>query len=167
MNQWELFTKKNILIKNANQKIIREYLQYLNDQKIKAISINRKISTIKGFYKFLLKEKIIKDSPVLFIQAPKTGIKLPKILSHEEITRMIKFCNKKVNFYNIRLLAMISLLYSTGIRVSELVELKIVDLLIDKYSNTIKNPLTIKGKGQKERITIINDISGYLNRFFN
>jgi integrase/recombinase XerD len=151
--------KLHVSCEQASQEDIRSYIQSLSKDGLHSRSIARKTSTIRNFYKFLLSENIISTNPSIFINLPKYSTKLPNFLNIEEIKRLIEICSDKSSLEQIRLFSMINLLYSTGLRVSELVSLKVTDLLINKFTNKIHNSLTIKGKGGKERIVVINDIA--------
>jgi integrase/recombinase XerD len=148
---------RSIKLEDASQDDIRLYIQKLSKDDLNPRSIARKISTIRNFYKFLLSENIIPKNPSIFIAVPKYATALPNILTINEIKKLIELLSNSASLDDIRLLAMINLLYSTGLRVSELVSLKMSDLLINKYTNKIQNSLIIKGKGNKERIVVIND----------
>lgn len=124
---------------NATSGDIQKYLSSLPD---KASSIARKASSLRGFYKFLMLEKIISHNPTANLELPKRGRTLPKFLSIEEIDLLISSAGDTKN--STRLRAMIELLYASGLRVSELCELPITAILGDK--------LLIHGKGAKERI---------------
>lgn len=129
---------------NATCATIQDYLSALPD---KASSIARKASSLRGFYKFLMLEKIITTNPTSNLELPKHGRALPKFLSVEEIELLISSAGDIKN--SIRLRAMIELLYASGLRVSELCELPMTAVLGDK--------LLIHGKGAKERLVPMHD----------
>lgn len=124
---------------NATHEDIQSYLSSLPD---KASSISRKASALRGFYKFLLLEKIISINPTTNLELPKSNRTLPQFLSIQEIDLLISSAGDIKT--SVRLRAMIELLYASGLRVSELCELPMTALLGDK--------LLIHGKGAKERI---------------
>jgi integrase/recombinase XerD len=159
LDYMDFLSISSINYENATQDNIRMYIQTLSKIGLQARSIARKMSSIRNFYKFLLSENIISKNPSILIDLPKYSINLPIFLNIDEIKTLIETCNDKSKIDNIRLLAMINLLYSTGLRVSELVSLKMNDLLINKYTNKIQNNLMIEGKGGKQRIVIINENS--------
>lgn len=128
----------------ATDKQIQDYLSSLPD---KASSIARKASALRGFYKFLMLEKIINQNPTANLELPKRERSLPKFLSLEEIELLISSAGDIKN--STRLRAMIELLYASGLRVSELCELPITAILGDK--------LLIHGKGAKERIVPMHE----------
>lgn len=123
----------------ADTNAIQSYLSSLSD---KASSISRKTSALRGFYKFLMLEKIISKNPTTNLETPKRERALPKFLSIQEIDLLISSAGDIRT--SIRLRAMIELLYASGLRVSELCELPMTAILGDK--------LLIHGKGAKERI---------------
>ena len=123
---------------------IQSYLANLPD---KPTSIARKASSLRGFYKFLMLEKIITKNPTTNLELPKRQRTLPKFLSPDEIELLISSAGDIKT--SIRLRAMIELLYASGLRVSELCELPMTAILGDK--------LLIHGKGAKERIVPMHD----------
>ena len=129
---------------NATASDIQNYLSALPD---KASSISRKASALRGFYKFLMLEKIITQNPTTNLELPKHERTLPKFLSANEIELLISSAGDIKT--SIRLRAMIELLYASGLRISELCELPITGVLGDK--------LLIHGKGAKERLVPMHD----------
>lgn len=145
-------------ITQITQDEIREFIYELNKNGVSARSIARKISGIRGFFNFLLSESILKINPAQMIDIPKYSTPLPNILSVEEIENILSSCNGPEP-EQIRLLAMIHLLYAAGLRVSELVGLKIINLALNRNTGELKNYITVTGKGGKERIVVINEIA--------
>lgn len=129
---------------SADSATIQKYLSSLPD---KASSISRKASALRGFYKFLMTEKIISHNPTANLELPKRNRALPKFLSIDEIELLISSAGDIKT--SIRLRAMIELLYASGLRVSELCELPMTGILGDK--------LLIHGKGAKERLVPMHD----------
>jgi len=123
---------------------IQKYLAGLPD---KSTSIARKASALRGFYKFLMLEKIIEKNPTTNLELPRRGRVLPKYLSVDEIQLLISSAGDTRNA--VRLHAMLELLYASGLRVSELCELPCTAIL--------GNKLLIHGKGAKERIVPMHD----------
>lgn len=136
---------------------VQNYVIYLAKAKLAARSINRKISTLKSYYEFLISEAHLKYNPVLMIDLPRYSAKLPDCLNIEEVKTLINHCENDKSPDGVRLNAMVNLLYASGLRVSELVSLKVASILINKSSGTISKIFTITGKGNKERAIIIND----------
>ena len=148
LKKYETFMK-SINIQNIKENHIKNYLKYLKDNNNDNRTINHNISTLRSFYKFLLIEKIIKDNPMEYIEMPKTKKSLPKTLSIEEIDKLLDI--KLTDSFSYRNKAMLELMYSSGLRVSELVNVKIHDIDV---SNCI---IRIMGKGKKERIVPLGD----------
>lgn len=140
---------------NANEHVIQEYISNLDE---KPTTIARKASALRGFYKFLMLEKIITTNPAANLELPKRNRALPKFLTTDEIDLLISSAGDTRN--SIRLHAMIELLYASGLRVSELCELPI--------SGVLGNKLLIHGKGAKERLVPMHDGAIYaLNKWLN
>ncbi len=130
------------------EKIVRKdfslYIKYLAKNEITPSTIIRKIASIKGFFKYLCFKRYLGKNPAISIYAPKLPKKLPRVLSVNEIDKILK------NDLDTLELAIVDLLYSAGIRVSELVNLKYKNLDIKK------KVIRIFGKGSKERIVPVN-----------
>lgn len=139
---------KNIL--NIDIDITKEYLKYLYERGINKNSISRKLSSIRGFYNYLVKEEILTSSPFNSIPNPKKDLYLPKFLNDKELNKIFSVCNENTPSDE-RDTLIIELLYATGIRVSELVNIKVKD--IDRTNKSIK----VLGKGDKERIVLYNN----------
>lgn len=138
----------NIL--NIDMNIVNNYMKYLYDRKITKSSISRKLSSIRGLYNYLAREDIIKENHFNKIQNPKRELYLPKFLKDEELDKIFSVCNSN-NPTEERDTLIIELLYATGVRVSELVNIKIKD--INRKEKLIK----VLGKGNKERMVIYNN----------
>ena len=124
---------------------VRSYLGFLYEKKLSASSMRRKLSTLSSFFRFLCREGHLKNNVVKSIPAPKIENKLPTFLSVDEMFRLIDLPQGD-GFLVIRDRAMLELFYNTGLRISELVSLKIGD--IDLVTQTLK----VLGKGNKERL---------------
>ncbi|MDE6478604.1 MAG: tyrosine-type recombinase/integrase, partial [Alphaproteobacteria bacterium] len=120
---------------------------YLASLDERPTSIARKASAMRGFYKFLMLEKIISENPAADIELPKRQKNLPKYLSPDEIELLISSAGDVR--HTVRLRAMMELVYASGLRVSELCELPVTGIL--------KGALLIHGKGAKERIVPMHD----------
>lgn len=148
LNKFKDFSK-NLKLIDIDKDIIKKYLKYLNENKIKERSIARNISALKSFYKFLIINKVVKQNPIESISSPKLGKKLPNTLSEEEINQLLNI--KLIDIYSYRNKAMLELMYATGLRVSELVNLKVYDINLEEAI------VKTMGKGSKERIIPIGD----------
>lgn len=119
-------------------------------------SIARKISAIRSLFKFLVTDGIREKNPTTYLEAPKRKKSLPKALSIEQIESMLDSLRGEGAKDTIRDLAILELLYSTGLRISELVNLKITALQKNNLGNAEQKVISIRGKGSKERLVIIN-----------
>lgn len=147
-----------------NQKDIELYLKYLNSNNLVSKSIARHISCLRSFYKFLNRNNYLKNNPMDGIDSPKTVKKLPNLLSIEEINLLLDI--KLITPNDYRNKAILELLYATGIRISELVNLEFTNL--DKGNELLR----VMGKGRKERIIPIGEfameaINNYLDNYRN
>ena len=113
-------------------------------------SINRAISSLKGFYKYLSIESSI-DNPMLESLTHKLPRKLPKALSIDEVTKLIESAKREGDLISLRDYAILELLYSTGGRVSEIIGINTTDISISKLADGEVSVLKLKGKGSKER----------------
>ena len=156
----DFFKEKNIKVKNIKNSDIKDYLTYIKKGETSERTLAHNVSVIRTFYKFLLTQKVIERNPTEFLELPKLRKKLPTVLSKEEVEKLLDI--DLTDCYSYRNKAMLELLYSTGLRVSELVNLELSN--IDLESCTIK---TI-GKGNKERIIPISDYAlYYVEKYIN
>ena len=130
---------------NINAPDANNYVSKLFGDGLKSSSVNRKISAIKSFYIFLQKKKIIMKSPIADIVMPKQEKYLPVSMSEKEVERLLNSPDLNIQIER-RDKAMIEVLYATGIRISELTNLKLTDLDINR------SVLKVFGKGSKERL---------------
>jgi len=124
---------------------LNNYISTLFSIGLKSSSINRKISSIKHFYLFLLKKKVIKNSPADEITTPKQEKYLPTSMSEDEVESLLGSPKSSIKIER-RDKAMIEILYATGMRISELVNLKLTDIDFNR------SVLKVFGKGSKERL---------------
>jgi len=153
LEQFRLFLDRRYKSKSLlciDKEILRNYLICLDKQKYSNKTIARKIASLKSLFKYLNQQNIIEYNPLQDLKIPKVPKRLPHLLSQKEILRLMSL--PKHNSRNgVRDLAILELFYSTGIRISELVRIKLSDIRLN--SGTIH----IKGKGNKDRIVIIGD----------
>jgi len=139
-------------VKDVNKSDLQQYLAHLYDLGFATTTVSRHLSTIRAFYSFLLIEGEIKASPCEFIESPKLPKNLPTVLNLEEVTRLLdSFTDDSA--YDIRNKAMIELLYASGMRVSELLNLNLDDLYLEMGF------VRCMGKGAKERIVPIGEVA--------
>ena len=135
---------------DINHSLIRSWIVSLMEQKISPRSINRKITALKTFYKYLLKQRIVTDNPMLKIQSPKTSKRLPVFVEEGKMDVLldnIEFGNDESGMRN---KLIIEMFYGTGMRLTELINLKTNN--VDLVSNQLK----VLGKRNKERIIPFN-----------
>jgi len=142
--------KKDIDIKRIDYFILRKFLSTLAAKNLKKRSISRKISTLKSFFKFLIREGTIKHNPAVSLIYPKMEKNLPVFMTEEQIKKVLDI-PKGDDIYHLRDKAILESLYSTGARAAELVSLKIDD--VDLIGGVAK----VKGKGQRERLLLLGD----------
>lgn len=136
--------KKQLTFQNVDREIIAQYYHYLNQIKLAINSIFRNLVALKMFYRFLLSERYIENDLALYIEFPKLTKKLPEVLNLKELDKLLAEKNFK-GLIGKRDQAIIELLYATGIRVTELINLKRNDINLDHQL------LKCIGKGNKER----------------
>ncbi len=139
----EYFIKEKKSLKSLDNNDLKAYVQSIN-KSMSAKSVSRNISTLKSFYKFLMIEKYVNKSPLTNVVNPKVKKELPKVLSEEKVIKLLDF--QITDNYGYRNKAMLELMYSSGLRVSELINLKMTD--VDLELEVVR----IFGKGSKERI---------------
>lgn len=139
--------KKYNDIKKIDYNVIRQFLTELYHHRYSKTTIARYISSLRSFFKFLNKEEIIEDNPMVLISNPKLDKRLPNILNYEQVEEIIQKPNQDTPL-GIRDACMFELLYSTGIRVSELVGIQLSDLHLSSHQ------IKILGKGKKERYVL-------------
>lgn len=146
LNKTNDYLKKDFI--KLTKKDIQNYIQKISKEE-NSSSVSRLISTLKSFYKFLEINKYTNSNPLTTITNPKTQKKLPKVLSEEEVNKLLDI-DLKTDF-DYRNKAMLELMYSSGLRVSELVNLTVNDI------DLINSSVRIFGKGSKERIVPLDD----------
>ncbi|HZK82568.1 MAG TPA: site-specific integrase, partial [Humisphaera sp.] len=123
---------------------VREFLAYLYGQNYTKSTTARKLATLRSFYKFLIRRGIVSASPLITIRTPKQEKRLPKCLDLEQVQKLLE-APGDADLLSARDKAMLEVLYSSGIRVSELVELEMNDLDLQE------GVLRVRGKGRKDR----------------
>ncbi len=150
INQFFLFLSEEYKITSelseVNFQIVRSWIASLLEQGVTPRSVNRKISTLKTFFKFLIREGVIQESPMLKVVAPKSKKRLPLFVEEDQIESLLNGVEFDDGFIGERDKLIIELFYVTGIRLSELINIKISDLNFD--NNIVK----VLGKRNKERL---------------
>lgn len=141
----------NIELADIKTVYIRSWLAGLKQQGLEAKSINRKISTLKSFFKYLLRQQLIKASPMVAIISLKTNKRLPQFVNEKDMHVLLQHVEFPDTWDGRTGKLIIELLYNTGIRQAELIGLK--EMHVSKNNSTIK----VLGKGNKERIIPVSN----------
>lgn len=138
-------------LQDINHTLIRSWVVSMMDQKMSPRSVNRKITTLKTFYKFLLRQQVVKENPMLKIQSPKTSKRLPVFVEKDNMNALLDTTEFGSDFEGQRNKLLIEVLYATGIRLSEIINLKQANVNLNSAQ------LKVLGKRNKERIVPFND----------
>lgn len=141
-------------ISDAGREDVADYLSHLSAEGMAASSAARRLSALRQVHRFLVSEAIKGDDPTRIVSSPKPGRALPKVLSVEEVDKLLSLAEEEAaggEEKEVRLYVLLELLYATGLRVSELVALE------RKAVRPEADHLTISGKGGKERLVPLND----------
>ncbi|MGD9649539.1 MAG: site-specific tyrosine recombinase XerD [Dongiaceae bacterium] len=147
----EFLIKRKNNLADADEKILGEYLQNLAKRGMTERTSARRLSALRQYYQFLVREKLRQDDPTALLEGPKLPKSLPKILSEKEVIALLDAAAADTSPEGARLYAMLELLYATGLRVSELVSLKLSQIPRDDLA------LRVRGKGNKERLTPLTE----------
>ena len=163
LTQYSIFLKtyENIFdVNDITREDVEKYVLSLKRKDLSKQTISRKIIAVKEFHSFLLSENITKDNPAKNIDSPKKARPLPVVLSKDEITKMLESIDKEDDL-EVRNRAMMEVLYATGLRISELLDLTLGDLhLRESYIKVVE------GKGDKDRIVPIGKMAiFYLEKY--
>jgi site-specific recombinase XerD len=157
IRQFCLYFEKNKLAVNKNN--IRDFLAFTFSQKKNKATVARKIYAVKSFYSYLVKTGILQKNPLDGTGTPKLDRKLPQILTETEMLEFLDALPEK-NFLQLRNKALFEFLYATGLRISELTELKAVDIHFGERL------VRVMGKGKKERLVPFHEqAAGVLARY--
>jgi integrase/recombinase XerC len=143
--------------------IVRSWIASLLEKGVNPRSVNRKISTLQTYFKFMIREKIISESPMLKIVAPKSKKRLPVFIEESQIESLLNEVEFDEGFIGERDKLIIELFYVTGIRLSELINIKIFDI---NFSNSL---IKVLGKRNKERLiplsmNIVNELQTFVKK---
>ena len=157
----DYINKNNINYKTINKDQIREYLKYLDEENLSRSTVSRMLSALRHFYTYLLINEKVSSNPFKNIRNPKKEKKLPNFLQYNELQDIFDSIDIETSL-GLRNRLIIELLYATGLRVSELVNIKIKDI-------DIKNKeIRVLGKGSKERIVYFGEYAEkYLLEYIN
>lgn len=137
------------LLISASTDDVRRYLQHMRDHNYSKATVARKLATLRSFFKFLNKRGLTGNNPMQAIRTPKLDKRLPKFMTEEQVTALLN-TPKDYDLLGARDKAMLEIIYSTGLRVSELIGLNRSD--VDFNTGILK----VRGKGKKERISPIS-----------
>lgn len=158
LREFSLYIKKDLCLVNKDD--VKKYLNFLFIKDDKNKTVSRKISTLKSFYKYLYNNGLVSVNPVSNIKYPKKEKSLPKFIPYNELENMIEISKK--GYFGVRNNLIVELMYGTGVRVSELVNIKLDDIDYDNKS------IRILGKGSYERIVFYGDyVSEVLDTYIN
>jgi integrase/recombinase XerD len=141
-----------LTVKSVQAEHIEEFLAGLYDKNISPRSIARIVSSLKSYFRFLLLDKSRTDNPVELLDAPKIGLRLPVVLSVEEIDSLLAVIDVSTA-EGVRNYAIIETLYSCGLRISELTDLRFPNLFFKEGF------IRVEGKGSKQRLVPISDVA--------
>jgi len=144
--------ERKMEVSTVNKQDLGQYLAHLYDAGSRASTVSRHLSTIRAFYDYLLLEGIVKANPCELIDRPKLPKKLPTVLSPDEVTQLLDSLTFDTPNH-VRNKAMVELLYASGMRVSELLDLNLADLYLEMGF------VRCLGKGSKERIVPIGELA--------
>ena len=161
LHQFMAMKHAQVTAMKVTSRHLQEFLQYVNELGMSAHSQARILSGIKGFYKYLLFEELVDKDPTALIEGPKLGRKLPDTLSYVEIEKLFQAIDQSKPEGG-RNRAMLEVLYSSGLRVSELVDLRLNNVYADIGF------LRVIGKGNKERLVPIGrDVLKYMKIYID
>ena len=143
-----LKSKKISSLNEVDKQVLRGYLSHLMKEGFARVSISRKLSAIRSFYRYLLREELVETSPIADTSSPKLDKRLPKFLTPEEAVRLLEAPDSSTALGQ-RDRALMELLYASGLRVSELVSLDLEQI------NLETNEIRVWGKGAKERMVLM------------
>ncbi|HXV23343.1 MAG TPA: site-specific tyrosine recombinase XerD [Alphaproteobacteria bacterium] len=135
----------------ADKEVIRRYIGRMARARLAPRTVQRRLSALRQFHRFLVSEGVRQEDPTQLIDGPRQGRPLPKILSEAEVERLIAAAHAKEGLAGMRLAAMLELLYATGLRVSELVSLPLAAAM------RAREALVVRGKGGKERLVPLGE----------
>ena len=163
LNQFNLYLSESysgIEFKKVEMIHVRSYLVHLLESKLAKSTVARKVSSIKSLYKFMKKEQLVSSSPIQLLETPKIDSRLPVFLKEEEVVNLFEEFKFEDSFSGKRDKMILYLFYQTGIRLSELISIKDVDVR--------NGELKVLGKRNKERIIpLSNNIQPLIDQYLN
>lgn len=141
--------KRQVAVEKADHLLIRRYMMELQKNGISKNSVARKMSSLRSYYRYLVRENVIEDNPLTLVSTPKETKKLPKFVHYEDLKELFELPDNSPA--GLRDRAMMELLYGGGLRVSEMCSLKLNQLIFPIRS------VKVMGKGKKERLVPLGD----------
>lgn len=159
LDEFNVFLRKyncDLGIENIDKKTMLEYYKFVDKKEYSKATLQRKYSALNQFFKYFVKQERLPFNPMLSMRRQKKELKLPKYLTEDEIEKLISVNSAEKSLIEMRNKLIIEMLYSTGMRVSEICNLPLNAVVFDKTGQRQRigkyEFITIKGKGQKERI---------------
>lgn len=150
LQQFEDFVKEKkegaFMVKEVDADLVRNWIVSLLEEKMAVASVNRKLSSLKSFFKFLMKEKIVSVDPIRFVTGPKTKKRLPVFVKEKDMEQLLDGDEFNNDFEGVRDRLILEMLYDTGMRRSELVGIHDVDIDYDAMQ------IKVTGKRNKQRL---------------
>lgn len=158
---FDFLNKSNINYLYLNKDNVIDYLKYLDKMNLKNSTISRRISTLRTFYNYLMNEGLINSNIFLNVRNPKLEKKLPNYLNYTEMEELLESIDIKTD-EGLKRRLLIEMFYSTGCRVSEIINIKVNDI------DFLNKKIRIMGKGSKERIVYYGDYAKkYLDKYLS
>lgn len=149
------------LLQIRNNRVCKNYITYLSSMNLASTSINRKLSSLRSFYDYLVKEQIFTTNFFDEVEAPKAPKRLPKMIKESEIDMLFNACDQNTPL-GLRNYCILEVLYGCGLRVSELCGLEIKDI------DFVELTIVVHGKGSKDRVVIMfEDMAEHLRRYIS
>jgi integrase/recombinase XerC len=151
----------DVSLKDISHNFIRSWLASLKNKGLTAKTLNRKISSLKSFFKYQLKTGMIEGSPMINVISPKISKRLPVFVNEDDTKKMVESLNQSTeDWKTLNAKMLIAIFYSTGMRLSELITLK------EKQIDFSKSQIKVLGKGNKERIIPVSkEIAGIIRNY--
>jgi len=152
LSQFEIYLKKNFEeeAQSAQYGMVRSWIVQLSEDKLDPLSINRKIASLRSYYKFLLRQELITKDPMMKIKILKTKKKLPHFVKEADMVTVLDQQAYEDNHEGWRERLVLELLYGTGMRLMEVMRLRVKDIDFERKEILIRD-----GKGAKDRVTML------------
>ncbi|AAV86206.1 integrase/recombinase [Anaplasma marginale str. St. Maries] len=156
----EFLGRRNLRMVDASAADLRAYVRSLNSRGYSPATVARRISAIRGLYGFLYGDRIIDGDPAANLDSCKLGRPLPKVLTVDEVDKLLCAAGSDLSVEGRRTAAIVNILYSSGVRISELINLGFYDIeSMLKEQRSDVGHLVIKGKAGRERLILLNEVA--------